>query len=269
MPSKGSDTYALVTGSSRGIGRGIALKLAETGARLAVHYHQNYAAAVDTLKLIKSRGSDGILVQANLACPEQVHAVFQIVEDQFGALDIFVSSARPELATFYKPPLEIGEADWDAAMQSQATAFLIGVQHAAKLMHRGGRVIAVTYAPGSRLGSWQPWIAMGASKAALEALVRYFAVALARRGITVNAVSPGLTEDSVFTSLSEQVQEAARAWHAEGWTPMGRMGTPADIGNLVALLCSPQADWVTGQTIHADGGASLMDVVLPLPIQRG
>jgi enoyl-[acyl-carrier protein] reductase III len=269
MSTNGSQSYALVTGASRGIGRGIAVRLAETGARLAVHYYQNEAAAADTLSRIKAAGSDGFLVQADLACPEQVSRVFQTVEDHFGALDIFVSNARPELATFYRQPLEISESEWDTAMDSQAKAFLLGVQQAVKLMHAGGRVVAVTYAPGSRTGSWQPWIAMGASKAALEALVRYFAVALARQGITVNAVSPGLTEDSVFSGLPAHVQQAACVWHEAGWTPMGRMGTPEDIGQAVALLCSGQADWITGQTIYADGGASLMDIVLPLEIQHG
>src|SRR5262249_8222794 len=99
------------------------------------------------------------------------------------------------------------------------------------------------------------------------ALVRYFAVALAKQRITVNAVSPGLTEDSVLNGLPSEVQNAARDWHKSGWTPMGRMGTPADIGDVVSLLCSERAGWITGHTIYADGGASLMDTVFPLPIQ--
>ena len=98
-------------------------------------------------------------------------------------------------------------------------------------MRSGGRILAITYAPSARTGSWQPWVGMGAGKAATEALVRYFAVALAQRGITVNAISPGLTDDSVLSGLPAKVQSAARAWHTSGWTPMGRMGTPADVGN--------------------------------------
>jgi NAD(P)-dependent dehydrogenase (short-subunit alcohol dehydrogenase family) len=142
-------------------------------------------------------------------------------------------------------------------MDSQAKAFLVGVQEVTHLMGPGGRIVAITYAPSARTGSWQRWIAMGAGKAAL-----------AQRGITVNAVSPGLTEDSVLNGLPEQVVDASRNWHTSGWTPMGRLGTPTDIGNAVALLCLELADWITGQTIYADGGASLMDTVFPLQIHE-
>jgi len=108
---------------------------------------------------------------------------------------------------------------------------------------------------------------MGAAKAAMEVLVRYFAVALASRGITVNTISPGWIQDSVLNSLPEVFQTGLREWQELGWTPMGRLGTPADIGNAVALICSPQASWITGQLIDVDGGASLMDAHLPLEFQ--
>jgi NAD(P)-dependent dehydrogenase (short-subunit alcohol dehydrogenase family) len=110
---------------------------------------------------------------------------------------------------------------------------------------------------------------MGAAKAALEALVRYFAVTLARRGSTVNAVSPGWTEDSVLNTLPQQAQQLLRSWHERGWTPMGRLGTPEDVGNVVSLFCSDKARWVTGQVIYADGGASLMNPEVPTEIQLG
>jgi enoyl-[acyl-carrier protein] reductase III len=260
--------HALVTGASRGIGRGIALKLAEQGARVAVHYYQNEAAAMDTLRCVQSAGSDGFVVQADVTSPGDVKSIFEQVHQTFGRLDVFVSCARPELATFYRPPLEITLDEWDTALDSQAKAFLVGVQEATRQMRPGGRIVAITYAPSARTGSWQHWIAMGSGKAALESLVHYFAVALAQRGITVNAVSPGLTEDSVLNGLPQEVVDASRNWHASGWTPMGRLGTPEDIGNVVALLCSEQAGWITGQTIYADGGGSMMDTVFPLQIQR-
>lgn len=267
MPLKGK--HALVTGGSRGIGRGIALKLAESGARVGIHYYVNDAAAKETLERVRKHGADGFLVQADVSRVEDVTRMFGRVRQEFGTLDIFVANARPELAKFYQKPMEISLEAWDQAMDSQAKAFLVSVQQAAPLMGAGGRLVAVTYAPGAQKGTWQPWVAMGAAKAAMESLVRYFAVALAPRGITVNSVSPGLTDDSVLNGLPDPVVETARKWHASGWTPMGRMGTPADIGNVVALLCSPDAGWITGQLVHADGGASLVDTLMPLEIQRG
>jgi NAD(P)-dependent dehydrogenase (short-subunit alcohol dehydrogenase family) len=267
MTLDGASRCALVTGSSRGIGRGIALKLAEQGVKVAVHYYRNADAANRTLAEVRSRESDGFVVQADVSRPEDVRGLFHQVEDHFGRLDVFVSNARPELPTFYQPPLALTLESWRMAIDSQATAFLVGAQEATRLMRPGGRMVAITYAPSARTGSWQPWVGMGSAKAALEGLVRYFAVALASQGITVNAVSPGLTDDSVLNGLPQEVQSASHAWHESGWTPMGRMGTPADIGNAVALLCSAEAGWITGQTIYADGGASLMDTVFPLEIQ--
>jgi NAD(P)-dependent dehydrogenase (short-subunit alcohol dehydrogenase family) len=136
-------------------------------------------------------------------------------------------------------------------------------------MSNGGRIVAVTYATGGRTGSWQPWIAMGAAKAAMESVCRYFAVALAPRRITVNLVSPGATEDSVFNTLPPAVLETIRGWAQAGWVPMERLTTPADVGAVVALLCAEEAGFVTGQLIHVDGGASIMSADFPIELQRG
>jgi NAD(P)-dependent dehydrogenase (short-subunit alcohol dehydrogenase family) len=258
---------ALVTGSSRGIGRGIALKLAEKGARIAVHYFQNRQAAQATLERIRAAGSDGFLLQADICQPDEIRRMFQQVRSEFGSLDIFVANARTEAPTFYQPPMDISLDQWDTAVDSQAKAFLISVREAAPLMRDGGRIVAITYAPGGRFGSWQPWVAMGAAKAAMESLVRYFAVALAPRNITINSISPGWVEDSVLNSLPDAFQNVVREWQERGWTPMGRLGTPADIGNVVSLICSPEAGWITGQLIEADGGASLVQAHLPLEFQ--
>ena len=259
--------YALVTGSSRGIGRGIALKLAEKGARVAVHYYRNREAAEATLAKIRELGSSGFLVQADVCRPDEVQGIFEQVRAEFGSLDIFVSNARTEAPTFYQAPMEITLSQWDTAVDSQAKAFLVAVRGAAPLMPNGGRIVAITFAPGGRFGSWQPWVAMGAAKAAMESLVRYFAVALATRGITVNSISPGWVEDSVLNSLPEAFQTGLREWQERGWTPMGRLGRPSDIGNAVALICSEEASWITGQLIEVDGGASLVDAHLPLEFQ--
>lgn len=267
MPFSGKT--ALITGSSRGIGCGIAFRLAEKGAKVAVHYFQNKAAARDTLARVRACGSDGFIVQADVTQPDDIRHLFRTIEAEFGKLDIFVSSARPELPTFFYPTLEITLEQWDTAVDSQAKAFLIAGQEAARLMPAGGRILAITYGTGSITGSLQPWVAMGAAKAAMESLLRYFAVALAKRGITVNAISPSWIEDSVLNSLPPELQELIRNWHGAGWTPMGRLGTPDDIGKVATLLCSKDAGWITGQVIYADGGASLINSEVPPEIQFG
>src|SRR5881398_141804 len=258
-----SGKHALITGSSRGIGRGIALKLAEHGVNVAVHYYQNETAALETFAQVRERGADGFVVQADVLDPKQITQMFGKIKAEFGKLDIFVSNARPEAGAFFYPPMEITLEQWNAASDSQAKAFLASVHEAVPLMDKGGRILAITYAQGSRTGGLQPWVGMGSAKAALESLVRYFAVTLAKRGITVNAISPGWTEDSVLNSLPPGVQTAIREWHQQGWAPMGRLGTPADVGNVVALLCQAEAGWITGQLIVADGGASLMNPEVP------
>jgi NAD(P)-dependent dehydrogenase (short-subunit alcohol dehydrogenase family) len=267
MSLKGKN--ALITGSSRGIGRGIALKLAESGANVAVHYFQNESAAKQTLAMIHDRGAQGFVLQADTTKPDEIGRMIKKAHADFGTLDIFVSNARPEVEAFFQPPMEITLTQWDAAFDSQAKGFLVGARQAAAVMRNGGRIFAITYAEGSRTGGLLPWVGMGCAKAAMESLVRYLAVALAKRGITVNAISPGWTEDSVLNTLPDAAQELIRKWHANGWTPMGRLGTPADIGNVVALFSSEQASWITGQVIYADGGASLMNPEVPPEIQLG
>ncbi|WP_231510297.1 SDR family oxidoreductase [Fischerella sp. PCC 9605] len=130
--------------------------------------------------------------------------------------------------------------------------------------------------PADAQASWQPWAAMGTAKAALDSLCRYFAVALAPRRITVNGISPGcifgepnVIDGGILRVLRQNVQEAIQNWHQSGWTPMRRLGTPEDIANAVMLLCMEEANFITGQMIYVDGGASIMDAVFPLDIQQG
>lgn len=260
--------HALITGGSRGIGRGIALKLAEHGVHVAINYLRDEASAKKTLEQVRARGSDGFTVQADVSKPADMERLFSRVKEEFGSLDIFVNNARGEVGTFFEDAMTIGLDKWDAAMDSQAKSFLVAMQKGGKLLTDGGRVIAITYTPGAVSGSWQSWVAMGAAKSALEVVCRYFAVALAPRGITVNAISPGWTDDSVFNTLPDGVQQMIREHQLNGWTPMRRLGTPADMGNAVALFCSKEAGWITGQVVAADGGASLMSPTLPLAIQQ-
>jgi enoyl-[acyl-carrier protein] reductase III len=218
---------------------------------------------------VRKRGTDGFLVQADICQPDKITEMFRETRKQFGGLDIFVSNARPEASEFFQGPMDITLQQLDAAFDSQAKGFLVAAREASALMSDGGRILAIIYAQGSRTGGLLPWVGMGSAKAAMESLVRYFAVALAKRRITVNAISPGWTENSVLNSMPDAVQDLIRNWHKSGWTPMGRLGTPEDIGNVAALFCSEDASWITGQIIYADGGASLMTPEVPPEIQLG
>jgi len=259
---------ALVTGSSRGIGKGIAIKLAEKGvSKICINYLKNTDDANDTLAKVKAAGGDGFICQADVSRPEEISKMFGQIKEKFGSLDIMVSNARSELGSFYEPALDIPLEKFESAFDEQSRAYHLCVRESVKLMSNGGRIIGITYAPSARTGSWAPWVAMGAAKAAMESLTRYYAVALGTKGITVNNLSPGVIDDSVVSRLPEEVFGAIKQWHASGWTPMRRLGTPADCGNVVALLCTEEAGFVTGQTLYVDGGAGIMDSLAPLPIQ--
>ena len=131
---------ALVTGGSRGIGRGIALKLAQTGAKVAVHYYQKEDQAQATLEKLRALGSDGFVVQADVCRPDEIRRMFARVKSEFDSLDILVSNARPEVPTFYEGPMTISLDMFDFAMNSQAKALLVGVREAVPLMRDGGRI---------------------------------------------------------------------------------------------------------------------------------
>ena len=164
---------ALITGGSRGIGRGIALKLAEHGVKIAVHYYQNKDAATDTLAKVRERGADGCAVQADVSRPEEIRRMFTEVQSALGGLDIFVSNARPDLPGFYQRPLEITLEQWHSALDSQARAFLVGAQESARLMPEGGESLpsptrpAAAQEAGSRGLPWgprrRPWIRWSAT----------------------------------------------------------------------------------------------------------
>ena len=142
--------HALITGGSRGIGRGIAFKLADHGVHVAINYLRDEASAKATLEQVRARGGDGFTVQADVGQPAEIERLFARVRAEFGSLDIFIANARTEVGTFYEPPFAISLDKWDTAMNSQAKAFLVGVREAQALMPDGGRIIAITYAPGGR-----------------------------------------------------------------------------------------------------------------------
>jgi NAD(P)-dependent dehydrogenase (short-subunit alcohol dehydrogenase family) len=262
---------ALITGSSRGLGRGIAVKLAREGVKkIAVHYLTRKDEAEKTVARLRNAGADGVLVQGDPPNASRTAEIVHAAAQKLGGCDIFAQSVIPRLEDIYEHTLatEVPLAKWQLAFDTQVRAFFVGARAAAKYMTRGGRILALSYTPGGRTGGWQPWVGMGSAKAALDSTCRYFAVALGHHGITVNAVSPGCCDAAtVIGQTPQEVQDAIKHWVEAGWTPMRRMGTPDDIANVCALLCSEEAGFVTGQTISVDGGSSLMNPDFPLALQ--
>jgi enoyl-[acyl-carrier protein] reductase III len=262
---------ALITGSSRGIGRAIAVKLAQEGVRkIAVHYFTRREEAEKTAAQVRAAGAEAILVQGDTSDAKRAAAVVEEAGDGMGGCDIFVQSVAPTLDLIYEHTLatEVPLEKWQMAFDTQARAFFVGAQAAAKRMGTGGRILALSYTPGAATGGWQPWVGMGPAKAAVESMCKYFAVALARQGVTVNAVSPGASDESTLIGQAPQaVQDALLEWASAGWTPMRRRVTPVDVANVCALLCSEEASFLTGQTIAVDGGSSLMNADFPLALQ--
>lgn len=240
---------ALVTGGSRGIGRAIAVSLATSCARtVIINYLQNDAEAEITRKEIEQQGSTCVLARANIAIPDEIDRLFEIIKASVEHLNIFVHCAA--LSTF-GPILTLKPNQWDLAVNINARSFLLCVQKAVPLM-KEGRIVAISSVGSQR--ALPNYGAMGPTKAALESTVRYLAAELTPRGIRVNGVSGGPVEtDSVrrVANLAKLAEAAA----AE--IPAGRIGTPQDIADVVLFLVSPGARWICGQTIVADGGLSL------------
>ena len=237
----------LVTGGSRGIGRGIALRFAELGAaRVAISYFRNDAAAQETSKELEQAGAEPLLLRGNLGDPGKAAALVE----QAGTLDVLVSNAATGVI---RPALEIEEKHWDWTLNANARALLTLTRHAAPSMPEGSSIVAI-----SSLGSQRvldDYVVVGVSKAALEALVRYLAVELAPRGIRVNAVSAGLVETGALEYFENR--EGMLDYYRSR-TPAGRLVEPGDVADAVCFLASPAADMIRGQTIIVDGGYSVL-----------
>jgi enoyl-[acyl-carrier protein] reductase III len=237
----------LVTGGSRGIGKGIALRFAELGAaRVAVSYLRNDQAAEETAEELRKLGAEPILVRGNVGEPNKAATLVE----QAGQLDILVSNAATGVI---RPLLELEEKHWDWTMNANARALLSLARHAAPSMQPGSSIVAL-----SSLGSQRVldnYALVGTSKAALEALVRYLAVELAPRDIRVNAVSAGLVETGALEYFPDR--DEMLAWY-ERRTPAGRLVGPTDVAEAVCFLCTPEAAMIRGHTLVVDGGYSLL-----------
>jgi enoyl-[acyl-carrier protein] reductase III len=241
---KGSSV--LVTGGSRGIGKAIALRFAERGAaRVGVGYLRNDRAAEETAEELRAAGTEPILIRGNVSSGRVLGEIAEA-----GPWNVFVHSAATGVV---RSALETEDKHWDWTMNANAKAFLSIARAVAPTMPEGSSIVAI-----SSLGSFrvlENYVLIGTSKAALEALVRYLAVELARRGIRVNAVSGGVVETGALEHFPNREQMVEMA---QTRTPAGRMVEPTDVADVVEFLCSPRSEMIRGQTLIVDGGFSLL-----------
>ncbi len=250
---------ALVTGSGRGIGRAIALKLACEGADVVINYVRNKASAEETAEAVRGFGRKAIVVKANVGKIEHIEKLFDAVEENFGRLDILIHNAA---SGFNKPTMEQRPRAWEWTININARSLLFESQRAFKLMSAqgGGSIVALSSIGSTRV--FPEYSIVGVSKAAIEALVRYLAVELAPQNITVNAVAPGIVKTEAlekFAAFREaQAEEGDVLEKLAAATPTGRLCTVEEVAEVVAFLCTPAAKMICGQTIVMDGGQSLV-----------
>ena len=247
---------AVVTGGSRGIGRGIALRLAREGADCVITYRRNEAAAAEAVAALTVLGRRAHAERLDLAEPEQVGPAFERIAAAFGRVDVLVANAA---ATAFRPVLEQKPHNVRRTFAISVDAFVAMAQAAVPLMQgRAGRIVLI-----SGIDSFQAMTGhgiLGAAKAAAEGLVRGLALELGPLGITVNAVTPGFIETDSSTyyvteGLGLGYERATGRLLAA--TPVRRHGTPEDVAGLVAYLVSDAASFLTGQCIVIDGGLTI------------
>lgn len=235
--------WALVTGAAKGIGRGIALELAQAGCNIIVNDYSDRVGADETAALIRNAGRSARVILADVSTGATADLLFHDVQ----RLDILVNNAGVQT---WKPLVDVEEAEWDRVIATNLKGCFLCTQRAARLMRDarvGGRIINI--GSGCNRIGFPRLIAYTASKGGIETLTKVSAAELGKYGITVNCVAPGAIE------TERTVQEAgdyATTWASA--TPMGRVGTPQDVGRAVVFLASPQADFISGQTLGVDGG---------------
>ncbi len=244
---------ALVTGSSRGIGRACALRLAEAGADLVVNYISSHAAAMEVAEQIAALGRRVAVVKADVSEQEDVHAMVEFVGQQFGKLDILVSNAA---TGGFRPLLAANSRHFDRTMHTNVLALVYLVQAALPLLEKAqgrAKVVAIS-SHGSHMAL--PWYGLiGGSKAALESIARHLTLEVGQRGVNVNVVKAGLVEtdstrripqaDAILAARTEKTMVGNRVLQAE------------DVANAVLFLASPLSDMIQGETLTVDGGAGI------------
>lgn len=234
---------ALVTGASRGIGRAIAERLGRDGANIAITYAGNREKAEAVVKTIQNSGVQAIAIQSDTSKIEETRSLFQYVINTFGQIDIVVNNVG---VSVYKLTADVTESDFDRVFDTNAKGTFFALQEAAKHINDGGHIISLS--SGATKQSLPTGGLYAASKAAIEQFSFALSKELGHRGITVNLVSPGVTETDGL------IMPAAALEHLIQSTPLGRLGQTTDIADVVAFLSSDDARWVNGQTIQVNGG---------------
>ncbi|MGH9663135.1 MAG: SDR family NAD(P)-dependent oxidoreductase [Bryobacteraceae bacterium] len=237
---------ALVTGASKGVGKGIALELARAGCDVAVNYHSDAAGAEATAAEIRSLGCQAFPVGANVGVSADVDRMFQAVLGRFPRLHILVNNAGVQT---WKALLDLEEREWDRVIATNLKGCFLCTQRAGRHMRDNGGGRIVNIGSGCNKVAFPHLVDYTASKGGVEMFTKVAAVELGAHGITVNCVAPGAIE------IERTLQEAGD--YSGTWaklTPAGRVGTPLDVGRAVAFLASAQADFITGQTLWVDGG---------------
>lgn len=242
MPSlKGK--VALVTGASRGIGRAIAERLGQDGANVALTYAGNQDLAQAVVATIQSYGVQAIAIRSDISNIEDTRNLFKQVLNTFGRIDIAVNNVG---LSVYKLTVDMTESDFDRVFNTNAKGTFFALQEAAKHLNDGGRIISLSS------GATKQSIPMGGLYAASKAAIEQFSLALSKelghRGITVNLVAPGVTKTDGLIMPADALDSLVRS------TPLGRLGQPTDIADVVSFLSSDDARWVNGQIIQVNGG---------------
>ena len=236
---------ALITGASRGIGRAIAQRLGREGAAVVVNYSGNLEAARATVAAVEAAGGRAVPVQADVGQAAEVERLFDETIRHLGRLDILVNNAG---VMFNKPLAEVTEEEFDRIFAVNVKGTFFTCQQAARRMAEGGRMINLSSSTTAlMLPTYASYVA---TKGAVEQLSHVLAKELGPRGITVNVVSPGPTDTELFGQGKTEQDKQRFAQMAA----LGRLGRPEDIADVVALLVSDEARWITGQNIRANGG---------------
>lgn len=243
------ECVALVTGGSRGIGRAVCLALAAEGVAIAVNYAENKAAAAETVEACRSLGVEAEAFQGDVSQPANCAALVKRVKETFGRLDVLVNNAGISKDSLM---LTATQDDFDVTLQTNLRSAFFCMKEASRLMlrQRYGRIINISSVVGLRGNPGQA--AYAASKAGIIGLTKSAAKELAAKGITVNAVAPGMID----TEMTKQLPDAVQA-QMKDTIPMGKPGLAKDIANAVTFFAAPDAAYVTGQVLCVDGGMAI------------